>query len=190
MQVGDSIPIGHLAARALQLLIDLAFDLELDLVCQFVTIVAEDFDAVVSPGIMRCGNDHTGRKASRSRQESDSRRRYHPGALRLYSSVLQSSGETIGYPCARFARILPAHNFGGFLRTRQLVPQSAPNRPRGHAVQRKLAGHAANAIGPKQRAFVSLHWSGGGRHGSIVGEESMILSRAFTLAKPQRYQRL
>src|SRR5207248_10877386 len=62
------------------------------------------------------------------------------------------------------------------MRARQIMPQRAPDDPRGSFIQRKASRHAADAIGAKQRALPGFHFCGD-RQDAINGGGFLILPR-------------
>ena len=127
---------------------DFGFNLQLDFVRQLVAITAENFNAIVLPGIVRRGDHDAGGKSQRASEISDSRRGNYPGALHMNAGIAQPGGKYVGDPPAGFARVLANHDAA--LLRRHMVAQSAANGIDSLSVERKFTGNTANAVSPKK----------------------------------------
>ncbi len=128
---------------------NVGFNLMLQLVGEFVTVGAEDLDAVVLPGIVRGRNDNARREPVGARQVRNPGRGNHAGAHHPHLRRFQSSRENCADQSARLAGVLSDDDARGCVASGKSLPQGASDGVHGSPIQRILARDTPNSIGPK-----------------------------------------
>ncbi len=131
---------------------DFGFDGELGGVGELVAVGAEELDAVVSPGIVRGGDDDAGGEAVRAREVGDRGGGDDAGALDRSTAGGKAGGEGSGDGFTGLARIHPNEDArrlalrGG----REVMRECEAYGVDGGGVERRLARDAANAVGAEE----------------------------------------
>src|SRR5271166_1823226 len=84
---------------------DFVLDAEFSLIGQFVSVAAENLDAVIVPGIMRRGNDDSGGELVLMCEVRDGWSCDHAGILYECAALDEAGSEDRGNPGARFAGV-------------------------------------------------------------------------------------
>src|SRR5208282_3789108 len=91
--------VGNLHLR--RVMQNLLLHRQLDRIGQLESVAAKELDAVILPGIVRCGNDHAGMEPMSAGEKRDRWRGDHASALRIRPGLTQSGGEGRSDPGAR-----------------------------------------------------------------------------------------
>ena len=94
---------------------------------QLESIAGENFDSVISPRIVRCGDDYSGIEFLRARQVGNSGRGDHAGAADFNLARRQAKGNPVCNPTAGFARVL-ADDDRGSCPTFQIMAEGASDQ--------------------------------------------------------------
>ena len=158
----------RMRARSLQNRKYFLFNRQLARIRKLEPIAGENFDSVVSPWIVRCGNDHARVEFLRTRKVSHSRSGNNPGAANFHLARRKAKGNAISDPAAGFARILPDHNARLRLGLDQIMPEGASDQKSALGGEREFSSHAANPVGPEKLSSLRGHcdWDGGDRAGT------------------------
>src|SRR6185437_14462635 len=133
---------------------DLVLNLQFLLIGKLVAIMAEDFDAVVLPWIMRCRDDYARMISMFPREKSDSRRRDDSGAFYGGPAFDKSSGNRCTDPLARFTRVHAQNHAWDRGRTTKRMRQSQSDCMNRARIKRGFTSHRPNAIGPKKLSHI------------------------------------
>ena len=119
------------------------------LIRQLEAGMIDDLDAVVLVRIVRRGNHHASGERADLRDVSEAGRGDQTGEARADAFALQPAGNVFGDPGAGFARVHTDHDFGGKAMHADPLRQRHADGKSSGAVQRIIAGDAANPVGAK-----------------------------------------
>ena len=131
---------------------NLLFHGQFNRVGQLESVGAEELDAVVLPGIVRCRDDHAGVEAVRAGKKRDGRCSDDACAFHLRARPAQGLGERGGDPGAGLACVAAEQNLGLGRGLSQRVAEREPHAVDRRGVERSLARDGANAVGAEKFA--------------------------------------
>ena len=129
---------------------DLLLNAEFDFVGELVAVVAEDFDAVVLPGIVAGGDDDAGGEAVLAGQEGDGRGGDNAGGGDVGTGGAKTGGERGGDPMTALAGVHAHDDANGLVRFAKSGGERDADCVDGALVQRCFTGDRSYSVRAKQ----------------------------------------
>ena len=129
---------------------NIVFNARLDIVGQFESVRAEDFDSVVIGGIVRGGNHDAAIRAKRFRQMRNGGRRHRTDLQHVHAHADQAAGQGGFKHIAGEPGIFAEHGFGGIVSRAEDVCDGFSDAECGFRSNRIDIGLAPDAVGAEQ----------------------------------------